>query len=414
MVAAEVTSTMLGGGTDSPDSVRDCAPATHNYSDGMSVRRVLLGLVAGVSLLTGACTGPPASDRGAAGPSPGWRAVALPQGLSAVTLAVAGDDVLVGARGPDRPHPRLLTGVDATALHEVPLTPRSPYAFEATWFQLAVRDGRIEAVGGARGGAHGNYRWTTWSGDLSGVAELEQPFGVFGSYGAGDLVGVAHAGRSPVVLGAWQSERTGMDIATWTRSGERWSRRPSTGTPLGSTPEALVGARAIAADGQGLILSGSVTRLTPGRVRVDPAVWRSPDADGPWTRTDLPRPDDTSSTEAHAATCRPDGCLVAGSTGGRLALWEVQEGTPRRVDGIPAVTLPDRGTALAPLIVRDDVLVVAPSGGGSTLLRRVGDAWAAAPGPPGTPVSAVVHGGELWVVTTSPGEPGALHRARVA
>lgn len=380
----------------------------------MSVRPVLVGLLLGSGVLAGCSAEPPdRSSRAVVAPLE-WKRVTLPDDLSAVTLATSGGTLLVGAHGTGRPHPHLLTGTDAASLREIPLTPRSPYAFEATWFQLSVAHGRIEAVGGARGGAHGNYRWTTWSGDASGVAELEQPFGVFGSYGAGDLVGVAYAGRSPVILGAWQSERTGMDIATWTRTGERWVRQPSTGTPLGSTPEALVGARAIATADEGLILSGSVTRLSPGSVRVDPAVWTSPGGNGPWSRTDLPRPDDSSQTEARAATCAGKRCLVAGTTGGRLALWELHDGAARWVDGIPAVEVPERGAVLAPLEVGDGDVVVASSGEDSTVLRRSGEGWSVAAGPPGSPTSAVVHGGELWIVTTDSGEPGTLHRARVA
>lgn len=384
-------------------------PSRRSTVAGVRPRSLLVALVAGSVLLGSACTGTPV-DRAA----PVWRTVSLPEPVSPVALATDGASVVVGARAPDRPNPRLFVGTAGDNLRPVPLTPRSPYAFEAQWFQVVTHEGRIDAIGGARGGAHGNYRWTTWSGDARAVAEQDQPFGVFGSYGAGDLAGLAYAGESPVILGAWQSERTGLDIATWTRSGARWTRRPSGGTALASGPSALVAARAITSRGDGLLLSGSVTRLDPGSVRVDAAVWSAPGATGPWTRVDLPRTSADELTEAHAATCTGQRCLVAGSEGGRLALWELRDGSARRVDGIPALVLPTNKPVPAPVRVAERDLVVVPSGTGSTLVRREGDAWSSSEGPDGTPVSAVVHHTDLWVVTTDARGTGALSVARVA
>ncbi|MFC7492458.1 MULTISPECIES: hypothetical protein [unclassified Knoellia] len=394
----------------------------------MGVRPLLLGVVLVSGLLASACsadTPAPAvtsSEPSEASRPPGedprplsWEPVPLPADLSAVTLTSNDDSVLVGAYGPGRPRPHLLTGTGSGQWRELGLTPRSGYAFEGRWFQVATRAGRIDAVAGARGGAHGNYRWTTWSGTADSVAEQEQPFGVFGSYGAGDLVGLAYAAGSPVILGAWQSERTGLDIATWTRTGSRWARQTSTGTPLGSTPQLLVSATAITSAGEGLMLSGSVTRLAPGSVRVDPAVWTSPDADGPWTRIDLPRRQGgTDAALAHAATCSEHRCLVSGVVGGKLATWEVVGTSATQLDGIPDVVVPESATALAPLLLGDGVLVIAPSDRGSSVLRRSGSRWSVAAGPVGSPASAVVHGDGVWVVTTDVQGDGTLWRSRVA
>ncbi len=343
-----------------------------------------------------------------------WQVVPLPGDVSALTLATTGRNVVLGALAPGRPRPRLLVGPDSTSLREVALTPRSPYAHEARWLRVMAGHGRLDAIGGARGGAHGNHRWTTWSGDTAAVVEQEQPFGVFGSYGAGDLAGIAYAGGSPVILGAWQGEETGLDIAVWTRTGDRWVRGPSTGTPLTSTPEALVTARDIGPHGDGLVLSGSVTRLAPGSVRVDPAVWTAPTGRGPWTRVDLPRASGDEPTEAHAATCRPQLCLVTGRDGSRLAVWELVDGSARRLDGIPDVRLAENASVLAPVPAGDDDLVVVPTVGGSTVVRRHGGSWSTTDGPEGTPVSAVVHGQDLWLVATDARGTGRLSLSRVA
>lgn len=381
----------------------------------------MLGVLVGSGLLVGACSTDSPEPTRTTGPTShlglSWQRVALPPGLSAVTLASDDSTVLVGAFSSERPHPRILVGTSPTTLRDVPLTPRSPYAFEGRWSQIVARDGHIDAIAGARGGAHGNYRWTTWSGTTTGVAEQEQPFGVFGSYGAGDLAGMAYAGTSPVILGAWQSDRTGLDIATWNRTGPRWARQTSTGTPLGSTPSELVGATAITSGGDGLVLSGSLTRLEPGSVTVSPAVWTSPDADGPWTRVDLPHavPSQGSTlAEAHAATCTPHQCLVAGTVGGRFSLWEVGGTTTTNAPGIPDIEVTENASVLPPVSVdgKDDFVV--PSGKGSKVLQRSGEDWSVGDGPDGTPVSAIAHGDEVWVVTTDAQGMGTLWRSRVA
>lgn len=387
------------------------------YSDGVGIRSLLVGAVAASALLVGACSTEvpdPTRPTGHLGTS--WQRVTLSGALTPVTLAVDGNTVLIGAHSNQRPHPRILAGTGATALREVPLTPRSPYAFEGRWFQIISRDGDIDGIAGARGGAHGNYRWTTWSGSRDGVAEQEQPFGVFGSYGAGDLSGMAYAGGSPVVLGAWQSDRTGLDIATWSRSGARWARQQSTGTPLGSTPQELVGATAIASRGEGLALSGSVTRLAPGSVTVEPSLWTSSDGDGPWSRVDLSYtvpPKGQTLVEAQATTCSRQRCVVSGVNGGWFTFWEMTADTISTPPGIPEVELTENASVLAPVTLAGTDIFVVPTADGSTVLQRDAEAWSVGDGPSGSPVSAIVHGDELWLVTTDAQGTGTLWRSRV-
>ncbi len=348
-----------------------------------------------------------------------WTEVALPEGLTPVTVATSDVSVLVGASARKRPVPRLLTGPSVTDLQPLRVVPRSPYAFEATWFSVAARGSEIVAVGGARGGAHGNYRWSTWAGTADEVVEQEQPFGVFGSYGAGDLIGVAFAGESPVILGGWQSERTGLDIATWLRTGQRWSRQPSTGTALGSTPTELLSATAIAGtahdedgSGDGLVLSGSVTRLGEGEVRVDPAVWIAPTASGAWRRVDLPRPAGSGISEAHGASCRGGACSVVGASAGRLAMWRLDGTRATPTSELPVVTMAG-GKALPPLRLLAHEVVLVPREGSTVVIQSTGeraDSWVVGDGPSGTPVSAVVHGEDILVVTRDASGVGHLWR----
>ena len=350
-----------------------------------------------------------------------WTEVALPHDLTPVTLAISGTSVLVGARAQQRPVPRLLAGPSPTDLQELPLMPRSPYAFEATWLAVATRGRQIVAVSGARGGAHANYRWSTWSGTADGVAEQEQPFGVFGGYGAGDLVGVAFAGDSPVILGSWQSEGTGLDITTWLRTGERWNRQPATGTALASTPAELLSATAIASTGDvdadggddGLVLSGSVTRLGQGSVRVDPAVWVAPAASGPWQRVDLPGLTGSAVSEAHATSCRPAGCTVVGASAGRLVVWRLEGTKAIQRGAVPVVTLADCGRALPPVHLSAHEVVLAPGDDRTVVVQfsgERGEDWAVQDGPRGTPVSAVVHDNDVLLVTRDAAGVGHLWR----
>lgn len=382
----------------------------------MSLRRVRPAAIVAAAVLLAGCTSSAEPAREPTTPRTlEWQRLRLPGGVEPVTLAATEDHVVVGAVAAGRPRPRLLVGDSPHSLREVPLTPRSPYAFEARWLQVAVRGDRIEAVGGARGGAHANYRWSTWSGTTAGVAEQEQPFGVFGSYGAGDLAGIAYAGSSPVVLGAWQGERTGMDVATWTRSGARWTRAPSTGTPLASDPGHLADARVVASrSSDGLLLGGSVTRLAPGSVEVVPAVWTSPRAGGPWTRLDLPRPGAGGTSGVTGARCHGDRCVLTGVTDGRLTVWEVTGGTATVADGIPEIEVPENGTVPSPVIVGDDLVVIAPSGSTSVLLSRQGTTWTRSPGPDGTPTAVAALRDEVWVVAASARGAPTLWRARVA
>lgn len=373
--------------------------------------------VTAVALLSG-CTGQgstPHEQRPTAGEQPrplAWKQTSLPNSLEPVVLAPAGEGVLVGAYSGARPSARVLVGDTPVSLHEVPATPHSPYAFEARWLALADHAGAVVGVGGARGGAHANVRWTTWSGDATHLAEYEQTFETFGGWGAGDLAGVAFAGSEPVVLGSWQSERTGLDIATWRQSGHRWERQSSTGTALGSTPQELLSAGAVASAGAGLVASGSVTRLGTGSIATIPAVWLSPSASGPWRRVDLPAGGGPG--QADAATCTGDRCMVVGRSGAHLAMWDVAGDTARAVSGIPSIVVPDNHHALAPLAVDgQDVVVVPVAGGSSRLVVRRGSSWTQRAGPPGVPRSAVALGGELWLVTEGQEGRGALWHAKV-
>jgi hypothetical protein len=333
----------------------------------------------------------------------GWRRVDLPDGSQPQVLAATGRALLVGAYAANRPNPRLwlLRGGSVEGASPVRLTPVSPYAFEARWLALAADGDRVLAVGGARGGAHSNVRWTVWSGDTGSVVEQPQPFEVFGGWGAGDLSGAAFVAGVPLVSGGWQSEVAGNDVSLWRLSGSRWNRQSSTGTPLGSTAVALNGARSLSASGSGAVLAGSVTDLAAGAVRSVPAVWTASSAGGPWTLVRLPATSPLA--EAHAARCDAGRCLVVGQDEGRLAVWRVDGSTPSRLP-VPAVALGDHDQLPPPVLAEGREVVVAPD----ALLVLHGDAWTREPSPPGRPTASAVAAGTFFVVTADASGIGRL------
>lgn len=118
-------------------------------------------------------------------------------------------------------------------------------------------------------------------------------------------------------------------------------------------------------------------------------------------------------TEAHAATCTSDQCLIGGATGGKFTLWELNATTTTQAPGIPDIEVSENAKALAPVTIAERDVFVVPSGSGSAVLQRSGQDWSTGDGPTGTPVSAVLHGDELWVVTTDAHQTGTLWRSRV-
>ena len=191
-----------------------------------------------------------------------WAAVGLPAGHAPVTLTAYQAGVLVGTHVGDAPGVPGLVALRGASAASLPVTPASPYGKEATWLSIEVTpDGALVAVGGARGGAHSNVRWSVWRGDSGGLHEQEQVFSTFGGWGAGEQLGVIPTDARPMLLGSWESKGAGLDADIWLPVGQDWVRQDPHGTPLASTATLLVGPRAGAARGRGAVVVGSVVDL---------------------------------------------------------------------------------------------------------------------------------------------------------
>ncbi len=405
-----------------------------------------LGAVLGWGLGLTACTtftGDPVTRGPSSTTGTAWRREAVPTGTAPLVLAAYRDGLLLGAaRPPDSTAatPSSVGAADdeihraglATAVQPevytlqggrwsaLPVQAASGYGAVATWSALHLSaDGSIVAVGGARGGAHANVRWSVWRGDVtSGLREQPQGFTVFGGWGAGDQGGIVEAGGIPLLFGSWGGQ-AGLDIAVWRPDGDRWVRQSSEGTDLGSTATRLVSAAGGTGWGPGAVLVGSVLHLGES-LRQTPALFRSASADGPWTALELPGSADSSpgssagspggaasggADEALSVGCLRQDCVVAGRVAGRLVLWRVGiAGRADPIPGLPSLALPERGGV--PAVLRGtpgaDAVVLATRSGraGSVLLfGSATDRWTSVTGPPGQAQALVLAEGRWWALS---------------
>lgn len=337
-----------------------------------------------------------------AGQGDGWSAIGpLSDQVGAVMTLTAVGDLLVAGRSTGAGEPALEVLADGTWTSR-PVQAVTPYGRVAQWLSIAAGpDGSLVAVGGARGGAHANVRWTVWRGSVAaGLTEQEQTFSTFGGWGAGDQVGPVLTAAGPLLVGSWEGAQAGLDLATWVPDGEAWVRQPSAGTALESTPTQLMGARSVAAWGSGALITGSVVRLGDGAVRKVPAIWRSTTGNAGWTRVDLP--DSGQAGEAVSAACTEAECTVAGWVDGRLAVWRVgADGGARRVDGIPSVAVRDSDLIPAPVFVEGRAVLLVTdhdSSRNATVVVEGRTGWSRGPGPWGTVQAFTAIGSTLYAV----------------
>ena len=333
--------------------------------------------------------------------------VALPQGAVPEALAAAGDRLLIGLRRDGQPtQPGLLRRAADGAVTEVPVQAATGYGRMASWYSLAASvDGngdRVLGIGGDRGGAHGNVRWSVWTGSTAGVAEHAQAFSTFGGWGAGDLTDAVLTPGGSAVVGSWQSDDTGQDVAVWTPDGDAWVRRSSTGTPLQSTRAAQGFATAATAFGPGVLVAGWGIATDTGQV---PLVWQSgPDASG-WRKTTLP--DAGKAGAAAAVRCAASTCAVAGRVDGTLALWQMTDQRWSRLSGLPPIAVGDNDRLAAPLSPDGPVTEIVADQGQVKIVEAAGETTTVrtAAGPTGVVTAAVQVGPSVFVIAGDPAAP---------
>jgi hypothetical protein len=351
------------------------------------------------SLLAVACASAAPTGPAPARPAP-VRAtpVELPAGATPQVLAASGDALLVGVRRDGAPG--LLRRATDGAVTEIPTRASTPYGRTASWYAL-TRDGtQILGVGGDRGGAHGNVRWSVWTGTDAAVAEHTQAFTTFGGWGAGDLVGAVLTPAGPALIGSWQSDAAGLDVAVWTPNGDDWERHSSTGTALASTRTVQGFALAATRCADGALVAGWQVGAE-GHAGQTPVVWRSTGT-GSWVRT--PLPDAGAAGVAAAASGDAAGCAVAGRVDGGLALWRLADGGWTRVRDVPPIPVGDRDPLPAPVQVGGRLVQLAPDHGAVTMLDVDGSGVTHRPvsGATGPVTAAVAVGSTVYVLAGDP------------
>ena len=336
--------------------------------------------------------------------------VDLPAGAAPEVLVAAGQDVLVGVRVDDR-EPRLLRLSPDAVVTEVPVLPATGYGRTAAWYSVVSDGRRVLAVGGDRGGAHGNVRWSVWSGSLTGVREQPQAFSTFGGWGAGDLIDGVLTPDSAAVVGSWQSSGAGLDVAVWTVHGDTWSRTDSTGTPLASSRESLGFATDATGFGPGIVVAGWQVGGGNGPA---PVVWQSTALDSGWTRT--PLPDAGVTGAATSVRCAGNTCAVAGRVDGVLALWRLTDGAWSRVPGVPVLRVGDADPLPAPLDPSGPLIQAASEGPAVRIIRMDGPTAAVHPaeGPTGPATAVVEAGGSVYLLAGPDEHTRRLWRADAA
>jgi hypothetical protein len=336
-----------------------------------------------------------------------FTAVDLPSGAKPVALSEAGDTLLIGVRRDGQPAmPGLLRRGPDGVVTDIAVHAVTPYGLVATWHSIVSNDQRILAIGGERGGAHGNLRWSVWTGSATGtegITEQRQGFSTFGGYGAGDLIDAVLTPVGGVLIGSWESAQLGFDVAVWTTDGEVWTRQNSAGTALESGQHLLGFPMAATALEQGILIAGWQLPLDADGHQ-QPVVWRSTSGNTGWTKSLLPDAGQTGA--ALAVRCWSTACGVAGRLDDKLAMWRLADDAWVRLAGVPPIAVRDRERLTAPIEIDERLVQVVSDGGQVRIARADGDGWTvrAAAGPTGT-VTAVTRVGNTIYLLAGPDEP---------
>jgi hypothetical protein len=369
--------------------------------DATTLRRLaFLGVAMLVMIILGSCSGPQAPAPAETVRERNWSRIPLPDSVAASSLMPQADELLVGGRasaGGDHP---VMFVVDQTGTARlVPLQPNSPYAKVADLVSVAVRGGKVVALGAAHGGAHANFRWTVWAGSSQRLIDYPQTFETFGGQSAGALLDIVFTSEGSAIAGTWAAREGGLDAAVWLPHGQRWVRQTSAGTALANTPQLQVAPRAASAAGSAMIIMGSVITFGDGAEQ-RAAIWVWPTHDSPWTLQQLP--DAGTHSEALSSSCSQI-CWVSGHADGTVALWSFDpahaDGTAIRDSTLPSMPIDTDGPGPRTVHSGDQPAVILSQGGNTRLLVHDShNGWQAFMAPAGSVLDATSIGDRLYAI----------------
>jgi len=325
-----------------------------------------------------------------------WTRITLAEDIAPSSLAPAGSSLLVGGRVSMGGNHPVLFHVGATGVvRPVPLRPTSPYAKVADLSSLASDGTQVFAIGEAHGGAHANFRWTSWSGSVQALTEHPQTFETFGGISAGALLDIVVTTDGPVIAGSWSAaDARGLDAAIWLPRGQTWQRQESAGGALANRDDLQVAPRAAAAFGTAMIITGSVITFGDG-VQQSAAIWTWPRRDAAWQLTQLPEPGGRS--EALSSQCA-DRCWVSGHVDGQLALWRTDRGEVTREPTLPDAPIDVDGPGPRTIIVEGRPGILFGHAGVNRLLLQDESGWRTLTAPDGRVLDALLIGTRLYAI----------------
>lgn len=336
-----------------------------------------------------------------------WQEVPLPARVRPASLAVSGNDLLVGGLATDRPAPRLLRLHAGSVTGEFRLEPGDPNAAAADLVRLSVSGENVYAIGTMIAGAHSNPRLTVWDGTTTGprLTSRPQEFFTFGGHDAGPLLGTVEVDGSPVIFGS-RVGGAGPYGVVWTRTGHTW-RQQERPAALSSSPDREFGFSALTVLGNRLLVAGDELGLAGGLTQ-RPVVFVG-GVGRDWQEVALPVPDSIGRvpgqlSRATSVACTPGSrtCWASGWVRGHALAWPVS--VPARAAATaadPAVLPgdpPDGNDPTTLLTLVNDRPVVLTNASEPSAQLGCPDGWRSLSAPPVRATAVVAASDALYAV----------------
>jgi hypothetical protein len=384
----------------------------------MRVATWTVATLVGVLLAATACT-PTESE-----PEPvpvAWHEVALPAppaGERNVVRAAAVCDgrwYLVGAYGgaADDTRPAAWSSDDGEHWSAMAVAAESYYGVRSVLYTAGCRQGRLAAIGGKPGGAHGNPRVSSYHlvPAADGTEVLTEVLARFELYGGPTATNVGRLSAGPdgwIITGNRSS-----GAAVWLSSDASRFELLEGAPGLATTPERVTWASDAAGhNGRWVVVGGTITT---GRIDRDAAAWTSADG-STWVPVAVPGSPEYD--EMSVVAKQGDGLVAVGQNGSTFQAWRLTTDGwqlagrfgSTRADATPGA----RGTAVAAVDigVTGGTVVAAVVVGGANQLWWSSDGGAGwRPAPPPIPMPA---GSDKGVAVAGvPGQGGSPDRVLV-